>query len=677
MYISRKQKRNISVWIILAVFLLAGVFLFSNLGKKSDPEMAKQLSGSELADGNQVIEDSLSTTLKDYLSDKEGSISDEEMEQIIAQISTGVLNSVPDDFDTSKKMEIRALVADAVNQAVSEKNASSDSSVTYITNTDGGLKQYIDKTIVPRTSALIQVNAGDIDDLKTSLSKSSDAYKSDKKSFDSQIDALSAELSKSSANAEKLESQIQSLNKIFDDYCSNEAATVTSHADEIVAAKQAIDTLRRLEAQDNSDISSLSVRMDAIEADLKTEFENEIAAVKDTLQKQILDSNNLSVAQKEELQKQIEDISVESVQNVDGVKQQLSTYLTSYQSDAAAIGIAIDQLNEGSGSLNEQIKENKNLSDAQKNILTDMINDLGITADSNLESAKNQLIQKNEELNQSLNSAVTDLNGSIDTVRSDLGNLSGTVDTVRTDLGNLSGTVDTVQTDVGNLNGTIATVDSNYKQADQEIWEELNNLSTQVSNLLNTAYPVGSLYISTNNQNPANFLGGKWESYAQGRTIIGAGTGTDSNGAKRSFSAGASGGEYAHTLSNNEMPSHSHSVAGGTYTTTDSGSHQHTGTTDGAGQHSHAYTNAANATIGTIGVDTYITGTAISSINFVTNGSYTTESGWHAHNFTTNASGSHNHNVSIPDKSTSSTGGGQAHNNVQPYITVYIWRRVA
>lgn len=417
--------------------------------------------------------------------------------------------------------------------------------------------------------------------------------------------------------------------------------------------------------------------MDAIEADLKTEFENEIAAVKDTLQKQITDSNSLSATQKEELQKQIEDLSIENVQNVEGVKQQLSTYLTSYQSDAAAIGIAIDQLNEGSGSLNEQIKENKNLSDAQKNILTDMINDLGITADSNLESAKNQLNQKNEELNQTLNNEVTNLNRSIDTVRTDLGNLNGTVDTVRTDLGNLSGTVDTVQTDVGNLNGTIATVDSNYKQADQEIWEELNNLSTQVSNLLNTAYPVGSLYISTNNQNPANFLGGKWESYAQGRTIIGAGTGTDSNGSKRSFSAGASGGEYTHTLSNNEMPSHSHSVGGGTYTTTDSGSHQHTGTTDGAGQHSHAYTNAANATIGTIGVDTYITGTAISSINFVTNGSYTTESGWHAHNFTTNTAGSHNHNVTIPDKSTSSTGGGQAHNNVQPYITVYIWRRVA
>ena len=102
MYISRKQKRKISVWIILVMFFVAGVFLFSNLDKKSDPEMAKQLSGSELVDGNQIIEDNLSTTLKDYLSDKDGSISDEEMEQIIAQISTGVLNSVPDDQSISR-----------------------------------------------------------------------------------------------------------------------------------------------------------------------------------------------------------------------------------------------------------------------------------------------------------------------------------------------------------------------------------------------------------------------------------------------------------------------------------------------------------------------------------------------------------------------------------------------
>ena len=68
MYISRKQKRNISVWIILAVFLLAGVFLFSNLDKKSDPEMAKQLSGDKFVDGNQAIEDNLSENLKNYLS---------------------------------------------------------------------------------------------------------------------------------------------------------------------------------------------------------------------------------------------------------------------------------------------------------------------------------------------------------------------------------------------------------------------------------------------------------------------------------------------------------------------------------------------------------------------------------------------------------------------------------
>lgn len=641
-------------------FLCKNPFLHKGQAGHKDVKLADT---SDLIDGNQVIEETLGEYLNDYLVDTEGNISDEEMEQIIAQISAGVLNSVPDTLNADEKREIRALVADAVDQAVKEKNRLADSSITYITSTDAELKQYIEKTVVPQMSALIQINAGEIDDLKRSLAASSANYKTDMENFDAQIDEISNNLSKSSGDREKLESQIKSLNRALENYRSTSAETVTDLDTEVAAAKQAIETLRSMETQDSTDISSLSVRLDAVEADLKKEFEAEITTVKDTLQKQISDNSRLSETQKEELLKEIQNVSAENIQNVDDLKNKLSTYVTSYQSDAEAIGAALDQLSDGSGSLNEQIKENKNLSDAQKNILTDMINDLGITADSNLESARSQLLQKNEELNQILNSEVTNLNGSIDSVR--------------TDLGNLSGTVNNVQTDVSNLGGTVIAIENNYQQADQEIWEELNNLSVQISNLLNTAYPVGSLYISTNSQNPAAYLGGQWESYAQGRTIIGAGTGTDSNGTKKGFSAGASGGEYTHILSADEMPSHAHSVSGGTYATSDSGNHQHSGTTDGAGQHSHAYTNAANATIGTIGVDEYITGTAISSINFIENGSYTSESGWHAHNFTTNAAGNHNHNVTIPEKSTSSAGGSQAHNNVQPYITVYIWRRVA
>lgn len=36
-------------------------------------------------------------------------------------------------------------------------------------------------------------------------------------------------------------------------------------------------------------------------------------------------------------------------------------------------------------------------------------------------------------------------------------------------------------------------------------------------------YPVGSIYMSTNSQNPSEYLGGEWEAYGEGRTIVGVG----------------------------------------------------------------------------------------------------------------------------------------------------------
>lgn len=51
----------------------------------------------------------------------------------------------------------------------------------------------------------------------------------------------------------------------------------------------------------------------------------------------------------------------------------------------------------------------------------------------------------------------------------------------------------------------------------------LDNTGTQhlITKLLDTVYPVGSIYITTSNTSPASFLGGSWERYAKGRTLIG------------------------------------------------------------------------------------------------------------------------------------------------------------
>lgn len=80
--------------------------------------------------------------------------------------------------------------------------------------------------------------------------------------------------------------------------------------------------------------------------------------------------------------------------------------------------------------------------------------------------------------------------------------------------------------------------------------------------LLNLCYPIGSIYITMAPTNPSNFLGGKWVEWSQGRVIIGAKDETITiNDASFDLSAGSTGGEYSHTLTIDEMPSHTHAVA--------------------------------------------------------------------------------------------------------------------
>lgn len=46
----------------------------------------------------------------------------------------------------------------------------------------------------------------------------------------------------------------------------------------------------------------------------------------------------------------------------------------------------------------------------------------------------------------------------------------------------------------------------------------------EIGDIEKILYPVGSIYMSTNSQNPSEYLGGEWEVYGEGRTIIGVGT---------------------------------------------------------------------------------------------------------------------------------------------------------
>jgi len=138
-------------------------------------------------------------------------------------------------------------------------------------------------------------------------------------------------------------------------------------------------------------------------------------------------------------------------------------------------------------------------------------------------------------------------------------------------------------------------------------------------------YPVGSIYLSVNDTNPATWFGGTWEQIAKGRTLVGVDTNdTDFNTVQKT------GGEKIHTLTVNEIPNHPHSL-------------QMAGTRLDA--------NGNN-------VFRMQTGVGGNGGNF-----------W---SLAVGRTGTGTHDATI-----TSACGGQAHNNLQPYFTCYIWCRTA
>lgn len=151
--------------------------------------------------------------------------------------------------------------------------------------------------------------------------------------------------------------------------------------------------------------------------------------------------------------------------------------------------------------------------------------------------------------------------------------------------------------------------------------------------LLDYVYPIGSIYMSTENVCPASFLGGTW-SKIQDTFLLAGGS---------SYTEGRSGGSPTHALSVNELPSHNHTGSTGS-----TGSHTHTVTTESAGAHYHTLDREYVYYSGS-GWSRESSGSSYSYAS-----GYTNTTGAHTHSLTIASSGSHSHTVTID-----SIGGGQ------------------
>lgn len=159
----------------------------------------------------------------------------------------------------------------------------------------------------------------------------------------------------------------------------------------------------------------------------------------------------------------------------------------------------------------------------------------------------------------------------------------------------------------------------------------------------NVIWPVGSVYTSVVATNPNTLFGfGTWSAFGAGRTLVGLDAGQTEFDAVEE-----TGGAKTHALITAELAAHTHSISA-------------SGTTSSSGTHTHTITG--QIVNGTAPLGAGVAGAGAG--NLTSTQQYT------------GSDGDHTHTVTVAGTS-GSNGSGTAHNNLQPYIVVYFWKRTA
>jgi microcystin-dependent protein len=179
----------------------------------------------------------------------------------------------------------------------------------------------------------------------------------------------------------------------------------------------------------------------------------------------------------------------------------------------------------------------------------------------------------------------------------------------------------------------------------------------------------------------------------RGKVAVGRDAGV---GANPNFdTVGETGGTKTETLTEAQMPSHTHTQQPHTHSgttsdstthahagsaTTSSGDHGHDVTGNSGGSHGHSFgcgcggnASGANQSGGTYSHPSSSSGRTSGSNTFSHTHTYTLDSaGAHNHTLVISEAAAHAHTVTLNNSTAvnNATGGGQAHNNLQPYVVV-------
>ena len=175
---------------------------------------------------------------------------------------------------------------------------------------------------------------------------------------------------------------------------------------------------------------------------------------------------------------------------------------------------------------------------------------------------------------------------------------------------------DNINASFNNLSISCLSSKNNKFNLDSDGNLTVNSLTTSISSSntnFDEIYPIGSIYLSANSTNPSTLFGGTWEQIKD-RFLLASGD---------IYTNGTTGGEATHTLTIDEIPSHNHNIFGN------------------------------------------------SDPRYSANAGY-----W---NFDTKEGYCFGQPVDLyfNGSSTREKGGSQSHNNMPPYLVIYIWKRTA
>lgn len=169
------------------------------------------------------------------------------------------------------------------------------------------------------------------------------------------------------------------------------------------------------------------------------------------------------------------------------------------------------------------------------------------------------------------------------------------------------------------------------------------------NNILSVSYPIGAIYISTISTNPREFFGGEWEQIKD-TFLLACGN---------NFLAGQQGGETTHTLSESELPKHTHQNT--MSASANQASHKHALKTNNIWSYNAIGLNHSSSARGIGAIES--SEDYKSFVSTLGDGDEVMQ----------NVTPAINVNCNIIN---ASCGSNVAHNNMPPYLAVYMWKRI-